>query len=113
MSFSARKLAFSFYINFVIIVSLPFDWRTPIGFAITACICGWAGIQFTLLLLVLLLIYMGLGRIFTAMTSDIQCTLKELNSDIRIANESKDSINMLELKNKLNEAIKFHAESVR
>lgn len=63
--------------------------------------------------LVFLLIFIGVCEFLAALSLDIQCRLDEISEEITKFDGPFDFEKIIELKMKLNDAIKFHSESLR
>lgn len=105
--FNIFFLSFSFDI-----LSYPFDWHKPIGYA--ACLLSLAAISFIIVYVYICTLSSTIGHCIhaTGFISDIEANLHDFNEEfIETTHKSKSSRKQLEMHRKFNEIIEFYTNA--
>lgn len=105
------SLLIHFFFNIRVYFRFPFDWETFTGYLGCNLIQVPTILVSTNLFVIVLILNLGFCLIVTEFVSDIEISLRQLNEHLN-GPKSKEITNQIIIKNKLNDIIIFHSESM-
>lgn len=101
-----------FKTDFLSPYSLPYDWKSPVKFSLTFFLQAIASYYYAEVFFVLLCFFIGFCFISLTFLSDIETSLKNLNTEIisKSGNERFSIAERINLKTKFFRIVKFHAD---
>lgn len=106
------------YNDFSIHPSLPYNWRSPIGYLISVILQVTSTYICSVLFVAVLLLYIGFCSFSIAFATDIRRSLSEFNDDIMFHENRWEGMvpparQLIELKKKFYKITQFHADSIQ
>lgn len=99
-----------FFLNFLICVSFPFDWRTPRGYVLLQCVQVITGLAIIEIFLYRINLILGFYLYLIAFKSDMKERFRQFDNDCGCKKNGKSVFNGM-ISKKINDILRFHAES--
>lgn len=89
------------------------DSRIPSNYFIAIAVQSIGALVFVCLFVCVLLMFIGISQFSTALAINIQCDLKEINDDVIAFEMDPTPTKIIDMKQKLNQAIVFHTKTLQ